>query len=181
MNSLWGSTSSNSRPGAHGTRQGKVRAVAARVLVFAGAGFLAVLGLSGHAAPSATAAPDPCAASQVAKTVAMVATHTGNYLEANPRANQAITAISQQQGGPQSVAALKTYFDANPVVAGDLQRLQQPLVALSATCKLPVTLPQLFGLMQAAQQSQVVPTSQNAAVATGTAGPLPAPGAAGTR
>lgn len=181
MDSLWGSTSSNSRFGAAAMRPGKSRTSAARAFSLAGAGFLAVLGLSGVAAPSAIAAPDPCAASEVAKTVAMVATHTGNYLEANPRANQAITAISQQQGGPQSVAALKSYFDANPVVAGDLQRLQQPLVALSGKCQLPVTLPQLFGLMQAAQQSQVVPTSQNATAAAEGAGPLPAPGPAGTR
>ncbi|PRC48130.1 hemophore, partial [Mycobacterium sp. ITM-2017-0098] len=80
-------------------------------------------GAAGLAGPSATAAPDPCAASEVAKTVAMVATHTGNYLEANPKTNQAITAISQQQDGPASVVALKAYFDANPQVAGDIQRL----------------------------------------------------------
>jgi len=111
-----------------------------------------VVALTGPATPSALAAPDPCAASEVAKTVAEVATYTGNYLEANPMANQALTRISQQQGGPQSAVALKTYFDANPEVAGDLQRLQQPLVALSGRCKLPVTVPQVLGLMQAAQQ-----------------------------
>ncbi|MGP4055116.1 hemophore [Mycobacterium sp. 4D054] len=118
--------------------------------------------------PIAVAAPDPCAASEVARTVAEVATYTGNYLEANPKANGAITAISQQQEGPQSIAALKAYFDANPQVASDLQRLQQPLVALSGKCRLPVTLPQVFGLMQAAQQSPALPAAQNAAVtATG--------------
>lgn len=110
------------------------------------------------------AAPDPCAASEVARTVAEVATYTGNYLEANPEANRAITTISQQQAGPQSVAALKTYFDANPKVAADLQRLQQPLVALSGKCKLPVTLPQVFGLMQAAQQGPVLPVAQNVGI-----------------
>ncbi|MGE0219136.1 hemophore [Mycolicibacterium sp.] len=108
--------------------------------------------LAGPAAPQAQAAPDPCAASEVAKTVGSVATNTGTYLESHPDTNQALTTISQQQGGPQSLAALKAYFDANPQVAADLQRLQQPLTALSGRCRLPVTVPQLLGLMQAAQQ-----------------------------
>jgi heme-binding protein len=115
--------------------------------------------------PVAGAAPDPCAASEVARTVAEVATYTGNYLEANPETNATITAISQQQEGPQSLAALKTYFDANPQVASDLQRLQRPLQTLSTQCKLPLTLPQVLGLMQAAQQSPALPVAQN--VATG--------------
>lgn len=114
--------------------------------------------------PAASAAPDPCAASEVARTVAEVATYTGNYLEANPKTNQAITRISQQQEGPESIAALKAYFDANPKAASDLQRLQQPLVALSGKCKLPVTLPQVFGLMQAAQQNAELPAAQTVGV-----------------
>ncbi len=125
--------------------------------------------LAGPTTPAALAAPEPCTASEVAKTVAMVATHTGNYLEANPEANEALTTISQQQGGPQSVVALKAYFDANPKVAGDMQRLQQPLVSLSGRCDLPITVPQVLGLMQAAQQpgaapSGSLPAAQNVGV-----------------
>ncbi|MEO3759036.1 hemophore [Mycobacterium sp. B14F4] len=108
--------------------------------------------------PSATAAPDPCAASQVAKTIGSVANSTGLYLEQHPQTNQALTTISQQQGGPQSLVALKTYFDANPEVAKEMQQLQQPLTSLSGRCKLPLTLPQLMGLMQAAQQGGGLPT-----------------------
>jgi heme-binding protein len=59
------------------------------------------------AVPSATAAPDPCAASQVARTIGSVATSTGNYLDSHPETNQALTTISQQQGGPASLGALK--------------------------------------------------------------------------
>ncbi|PRC49709.1 hemophore, partial [Mycobacterium sp. ITM-2017-0098] len=99
---------------------------------------------------------------------------------ANPKTNQAITAISQQQDGPASVVALKAYFDANPQVAGDIQRLQQPLAALSVRCKLPVTLPQVFGLMQAAQQGPATPVAQNAGVTAGDPGRLP-PTPAGMR
>lgn len=118
----------------------------------AAAGGIGVAVLAGPATPSVSAAPDPCAASEVAKTVGSVATSTGVYLEAHPETNQALTTISQQQGGPQSVVALKAYFDANPEAAADMQRLQQPLASLSGRCKLPVTVPQLLSLMQAAQQ-----------------------------
>jgi hemophore len=152
--------------------------VAAAFALTAAAG-VGLAGPVGVVLPSATAAPDPCAASEVAKTVAMVATHTGNYLEANPQANRTITAVSKQ-GGPDSIAGLKAYFDANPKVAGDMQRLQQPLAALSATCKLPVTLPQVFGLLQAAQQGPAAPGSQEAGTAEADPGRLPAT-PAGTR
>jgi hemophore len=104
------------------------------------------------AVPSATAATDPCAASEIARTIGAVGMSTGNYLDSHPETNQALTTISQQQAGPQSLGAVKTYFDANPQVAKDMQQLQQPLVNLSTRCKLPISLPQLMGLMQAAQQ-----------------------------
>jgi len=80
-----------------------------------------------------------------------VATSTGNYLDAHPQTNQALTTISQQQGGPQSLVALKTYFDANPQAAKDLQVLQSPLSDLSGRCKLPITIPQVLGMLQNAQ------------------------------
>jgi hemophore len=121
-------------------------------------GLLAVFGVvcAGGATaliiPSATAASDPCAASEVAKTIGSVATAIGGYLDAHPQTNQALTTISQQQPGPQSLGALKTYFDANPQAATDMQQLQSPLVALSSRCKLPLTLPQVLGLVQSAQQ-----------------------------
>ncbi|OBB09426.1 hemophore [Mycobacteriaceae bacterium 1482268.1] len=115
------------------------------------AGGATIAALSGSS-PSATAASDPCAASQVAKTIGSVANSTGYYLDSHPQTNQALTTISQQQGGPQSLAALKTYFDANPQAAKDMQALQRPLTDLAGQCKLPVTLPQVLGLLQSAQQ-----------------------------
>ena len=69
------------------------------------------------AVPSATAATDPCAASELARTVGSVATSMGTYLDSHPQTNQALTTMSQQQAGPQSLGAVKTYFDANPQVA----------------------------------------------------------------
>ncbi|MFV1365551.1 hemophore [Mycolicibacterium elephantis] len=110
-------------------------------------------GLTVPVAPSATAASDPCAASEVAKTIGSVATSIGDYLDEHPQTNQALTTISQQQAGPQSLGTVKAYFDANPKVAKEMQQLQQPLASLSSRCKLPLTLPQMMGLLQQAQQS----------------------------
>jgi heme-binding protein len=157
--------------------------------------------------PSATAAPDPCAASTIARTVGSVGTNTGIYLDAHPDTNQALTTISQQQAGPQSLVALKSYFDTNPQAGADLQAIQQPLTSLSTKCKLPISLPQLLGLLQAAQQGGGLPggvagslpgaaaAAQAVAGTTGTApvatapaattpaltGPLPGPSAATVR
>ena len=142
------------------------------VFAASAAGGAMAAALMGNAAPSATAAPDPCAASEVARTVGSVATSTGNYLDSHPQTNQALTTISQQQGGPQSLGALKNYFDANPAVGRDMQQLQQPLVSLSGRCKLPITIPQLLGLIQAAQQ-------QGAPLPGGLPGGLPAGHAVG--
>jgi heme-binding protein len=174
----------------------------------AGGAAVAALAVPGALAPSATAAPDPCAASEVAKTLGSVATTTGAYLDSHPETNTALTTISKQQAGPASLAALKNYFDANPQAGKDIQQLQQPLVTLSSRCKLPLTLPQLMGLMQGAQsqagalQGTVpgslpagLPSAQTvgvpgagspaspspASVGRQGAGPLPGPASAATR
>jgi hemophore len=153
-----GFTSDNARRGLLG-----VFAVTA-----AGGVVVAALAVSGGlSTPAATAASDPCAASEVAKTLGSVATSTGAYLDSHPQTNTALTTISKQQAGPASLAALKTYFDANPQAGKDIQQLQQPLVALSSRCNLPLTLPQLMGLMQGAQ-------SQAGALQGATPGSLPA-------
>jgi hemophore-related protein len=43
-------------------------------------------------------------------------------------------AAAGQQPGPQGLAAVKTYFDANAQASKDLQSLQQPLQNLSGRC-----------------------------------------------
>jgi hemophore len=150
----------------------RLRRSLAGVFVATAGGGAAVFALS---APSAVAAPDACAASEVAKTIGSVATSMGTYLDAHPQTNQALTAISQQQAGPQSLVALKTYFDANPQAEKDMESMQAPLQTLSAKCKLPVTLPQVLGLMQAAQSQSGVapgslPSALSAAQAAGASG-----------
>lgn len=121
------------------------------VFAVSAVGGVVVAAMAIPGSPSATAAVDPCAASEVAKTIGSVATSTGSYLDAHPETNTALTTISQQQAGPASLAALKGYFDANPQAGKDMQTLQRPLVDLSGKCNLPLTLPQVMGLLQGAQ------------------------------
>ena len=136
--------------------------------------------------PSATAAPDPCSASEMARTLGSVATSAGDYLDKHPETNQAMTTILQQPAGPQSVTSLKSYFEANPQVAGDLQTVSQPLTGLSTQCKLPVSVPQMLGLAQGAQggflgglpvglPGGAAPAQPVAGAPGGSAGALPAP------
>ena len=145
------------------------------------------------AVPAAKAAPNPCAASEIARTIGSVSTNTGNYLDSHPDTNTALTSAAQQPP-PQALASLKTYFDANPKVGTDLQTIQQPLVGLTGQCKLPITVPQALQLLQAAAQNgglvgggalpAGVPSlpggTSPAAGANGPAGGAPLPGPATT-
>jgi heme-binding protein len=118
---------------------------------------LTATGLSGAAAvvvlsaPSAVGASDPCAASEMARTISNVARSAGDYLDGHPETNQAMTSAMLQPGGPASVSSLETYFDANPKAASDIQTIASPLAGLSSRCKMPLSLPQVLGFMQSAQ------------------------------
>jgi heme-binding protein len=136
------------------------------------------------AGPSATGASDPCAASEVARTLGSVAKSTGDYLDSHPETNQAMTTVLQQQAGPQSFASLKSYFEANPKAASDLQTISLPLTSLSTQCKLPITIPQAMGLMQQAQGAGGLPGGAAGTLPLGggtqgtapkATGPLPGP------
>jgi len=126
------------------------------------------------AGPPATGATDPCAASEVARTIGSVAKSMGDYLDSHPETNQAMTTMLQQQAGPQSMTSLKSYFEANPKVALDMTSIAQPLTGLSTQCKLPITVPQAMGLMQQAQGAGGLP-----ALPGGTPGTPPATGPVG--
>ncbi|HEY2500723.1 MAG TPA: hemophore [Mycobacterium sp.] len=128
------------------------------------------------AGPPATGANDPCAASEVARTIGSVSKSMGDYLDSHPETNQTMTTMLQQQAGPQSLTSLKSYFEANPKVAGDMTSIAQPLTNLSMQCKLPITIPQAMGLMQQAQGA----AGGLPAVPGNAAGALPLGGAAGT-
>jgi heme-binding protein len=132
------------------------------------------------AGPPATGASDPCAASEVARTVGSVVKSMGDYLDSHPETNQAMTAVLQQQAGPQSLATLKSYFDANPKAASDMQTITQPLTGLSTQCKLPISIPQAMGLMQQAQGAGGLPGLPGGAAGTPPVGPQVGNGAPGT-
>jgi hemophore len=127
------------------------------------------------AGPPATGANDPCAASEVARTIGSVSKSMGDYLDSHPETNQTMTTMLQQQAGPQSLTSLKSYFEANPKIAGDMTSIAQPLTNLSMQCKLPITIPQAMGLMQQAQGA-----TGGLPALPGNAGALPLGGAAGT-
>jgi heme-binding protein len=121
-------------------------------------GVLTATGLGGTAAvvlltsmPSAVGASDPCAASEMARTISNVSRSAGDYLDGHPETNQAMTSVMQQPAGPQSATTLKSYFEANPKAASDLQTIASPLAGLSSRCKMPISLPQVLGFMQSAQ------------------------------
>jgi len=131
-------------------------------------------------APTAVGASDPCAASEMARTIGNVARSAGDYLDGHPETNQAMTSVLQQPAGPDSVNSLKGYFDANPKAASDMQTIAMPLAGLSTRCKLPISLPQVLGLMQSAQGGppQGLPGAAAQAL-NGAQGALPAVGAPG--
>jgi hemophore len=125
---------------------------------------------------------DPCAASEVARTVGTVAKSTGDYLDSHPETNQVMTTALQQQAGPQSLGSLKTYFETNPKVASDLQGIANPLTKLGTQCKLPISLPQALSLVQAAQGGLPVAGTPASPPATGPLpGPLPGPAQPGPK
>lgn len=136
---------------------------------------------------SATGAHDPCAASEVARTIGSVSKSMGDYLDAHPETNQTMTSMLQQQAGPQSMGGLKSYFEANPKVAGDMTSIAQPLTNLSLQCKLPISPSQALGMMQQAQGAAgglpALPGNPGASPLGGATGPAaaapqPAPPAA---
>jgi heme-binding protein len=129
-----------------GTMTGRRRLLAGLIAAAVPAAAFAVL-----AGPPATGANDPCAASEIARTIGSVSKSMGDYLDSHPETNQTMTTMLQQQAGPQSLTGLKAYFEANPKVAGDLTSIAQPLTTVSTQCKLPISIPQAMGLLQQAQ------------------------------
>lgn len=118
-------------------------------------GVLAATALGGVSAaltvPPATAGKDPCVASEVARTVGKVVQSVGDYLDSHPETNQVVTGALQNPPSPQSIGAVNAYFNANPKVQSDIQTVTAPLGELTTKCRLSVGLPEVLGLLQAAQ------------------------------
>lgn len=124
-------------------------------------------------APAAVGTPDPCAASEMARTISNVARSAGDYLDGHPETNQAMTTALLQPPGPQSADSLRTYLGANPKAASDLQTIALPLAGLATTCQTPqISLPQVLGFPQFAL-SGPPPTSPAARAGYGAPGAPP--------
>lgn len=133
------------------------RSLTGVAIVTALGGAVTVALLTVPSTPSATASKDPCVASELARTVGKAVTSTGDYLDSHPDTNQVLTGALQQQPGPQTLANLKSYFDANPKVGDDLAKITAPVTEVNEQCKLAVSLPQVLGLLQAAQAQGGLP------------------------
>lgn len=107
--------------------------------------------------PAATAAKDPCTASEVARTVGKVIHSTGDYLDGHPETNQVLTAVLQQPPSPQSIGMANAYFDANPKVRSEIQAVTKPLTEVTTSCKLAIGLPQMLSLLQGVGAQDALP------------------------
>ena len=154
----------------------KTTAATRRRTLFAGLIAAAVPGAAFAvlAGPPATGANDPCAASEVARTIGSVSKSMGDYLDSHPETNHSMTAMLQQQAGPQPVTSLKSYFEANPKVALDMTSIAQPLTNMSAQCKLPISIPQAMGMMQQTQGAGGLPAAPAAGLGGLPSGGTPA-------
>lgn len=104
------------------------------------------------AAPMASAETDPCTAAGLATTISGVTAPAGQYLNANPDANEAITGASTET--PEVAKAnLRAYFISHPQQYNDLRAIAQPLTDLRTTCNRDVSASQIAALLQAFETS----------------------------
>jgi heme-binding protein len=119
-------------------RRGLVGVIAATAL---GAATAAVT------APMAAAQPN-CSAAGLASTVSGVTAAAGQYLDAHPDANDAITAAGSQSP-QQAESNLRAYFTSHPQQYNDLRGIAQPLSNMRSSCNTNVSGSQLSALLQA--------------------------------
>ena len=96
--------------------------------------------------PAANA--QPCTAAGLAQTVSSVTAAAGQYLEAHPDANDALTKAGSQGPG-EAQSALQGYFAAHPQQFNDLRGIAQPLTSLRNQCSSNVSAGQIAALLQA--------------------------------
>jgi heme-binding protein len=98
--------------------------------------------LATFAAPTATAAPDGCSASEVAGTVSSTWGSARQYLNSHPGANQVVTA-AMNQPRPQAATDVRNYFTANPGEYYDLKGILAPIGDKQRQCNVSVLPPDL--------------------------------------
>ncbi|MCV7285631.1 heme-binding protein [Mycolicibacterium wolinskyi] len=111
------------------------------VKVAIGTGALAGAMLFGSAAVAGAEpppVPPPCTAAELARVMSGVTFETSNYLIAHPDVNDFFTSLKGQPKD-QIKAQVDNYFNANPTVRDDLQRIRQPSADFRQRCGLPAT------------------------------------------
>lgn len=105
-------------------------------------------GVANIAAPVATAAPAPCTAAGLANTVSSVAAAAGQYLDAHPDANDALTQAGFQPPD-DAKASLRSYFMGHSDQYFALKNIAGPLTDLRAQCNSNLGAGQIAALAQA--------------------------------
>ena len=118
------------------------------VLAVCAASALGAAAVANIASPVAVAAPAPCTAAGLANTVSSVTAAAGQYLDAHPDANDALTQAGSQP--PEDAkASLRAYFMGHSDQYFALQNIARPLTDLRAQCNSNVGPGQIAALLQA--------------------------------
>jgi hemophore-related protein len=101
-----------------------------------------------NVAPVAIAAPAPCTAAGLASTVSSVTAGAGQYLDAHPDANDALTQAGSL-APDDAKAAIRAYFLGHSDEFLALQNIARPLTDLRTQCNSNVGAGQISALLQA--------------------------------
>jgi hemophore-related protein len=118
------------------------------LLAVCAASALGAAGVANIAAPVAIAAPAACTAAGLASTVSSVTAVAGQYLDAHPDVNDALTQAGSQS--PEDAkASIRAYFIGHSDEYFALQNIARPLTDLRAQCNSNVGVGQISALLQA--------------------------------
>jgi hemophore-related protein len=118
------------------------------LLAACAASALGAAGVANIVMPVAIAAPAPCTAAGLATTVSSVTAGAGQYLDAHPDANDALTQAGSQS--PEDAkASIRAYFLGHSDEFFALQNIARPLTDLRSQCNSNVGAGQISALLQA--------------------------------
>jgi heme-binding protein len=80
--------------------------------------------------------PPPCTAAELARVISGVTFDTSNYLTTHPDVNNFFTSLKGQPRD-QIRVQVENYFNANPTVRDELQRIRQPSADFRQRCGVP--------------------------------------------
>src|ERR1700758_1770472 len=92
--------------------------------------------------PNVAAQPDQCTAAGLANTISGVTATAGQYLEAHPDVNEAITGAGSETPDVAQ-ANLRAYFIGHPQQYADLRAIAQPLNDLRTGCNRSISAAQV--------------------------------------